>query len=64
MNQTYDVIAVSLADRSVRLIAHDKDARNSEAIIDAAVVRRGVKDEFFTTAPHLTYRDGDKWRGA
>lgn len=57
----YDVIAVTLggSPRTVRLLAHDKDARNAEAIIEMAVARRGVTSEFYTTAPHGKYCDGD-----
>lgn len=58
----YDVIAVTIAEpRTVRLLAHDKDGRNAEAIIGMAVVRRGVRTEFYTTALHGKYRDGDEY---
>lgn len=58
----YDVIAVTLVEpRTVRVLAHDNDGRNAEAVIDMAVLRRGVEREFYTIALHGRYRDGDKY---
>jgi hypothetical protein len=58
----YDVLAVRIAEpRTVRVLAHDKDGRNAEAIIGMAVMRRGVKDEYYTLAIHGKYRDGDEY---
>lgn len=57
----YDVIAVNIKTHQVRMIAHDKDARNAEAIIKMAVMRRGIEEEFYTTAAHGAIKDGDQW---
>ena len=49
----YDVIEVSDSDpNDVRLIAEAKTERNAEAIIGMAVIRRGLKDSYFTKRPH------------
>lgn len=60
-NKTFDVIAVGIADRKVRLIAQDKTERNADAIVMMAVSRRGVEDEFFTEVPAGQYKDGDTY---
>lgn len=57
-----DVIAVNIETKSVRLMAESKTERNAEAIVDMAVARRGVEDEFYTTAPAGVYHDGDTLR--
>lgn len=56
-----DVLAVNLATKAVRIIAADKTDRNAAAIIDMAVARRGVDEEFFTTAETGKYKDGDQY---
>jgi hypothetical protein len=54
----FDVIEVSDSDpNDVRLIAEAKDERTAEAIIGMAVLRRGVKDSYFTTRPHAKTGD-------
>lgn len=45
----FDVIAVNIATGKERLIAEKKTERNAEAIINMAVMRRGVETEFFKT---------------
>lgn len=58
----YDVIAVSINEpRTVRLLAHDRDGSNAQAIVEMAVARRGVKDEFYALARHGKYADGDRY---
>ena len=58
-----DVIEVQIkAPHTVRVIAEDKSEKNAEAIVEMAVMRRGVEHSFFTTAPTGTYRDGDELR--
>lgn len=59
----FDVVAVNLHTRIVRLIATDKTERNADAIVMMAVGRHGVDNEFFSECPHGKYRDGDKWSG-
>ena len=60
MPDMLDVIEVEIAaPHRVRLIGVDKTERNAEAIVNMAVMRRGVEHHFFTTAPHGKYRDGD-----
>lgn len=55
----YDVIAVNINTNKVRVIASDKTAKNAEAIIKMAVMRRGVDEEFFVEVPHGAYKDTD-----
>lgn len=58
----FDVVAVNVTTRKVRLIAENKTERNAEAIVMMAVGRRGVEEEFFTECAHGEYKEGDKWR--
>lgn len=48
----FDVVAVSLATGATRVIAERKTERNAEAIINMAVARRGVEEEFYKAVPH------------
>lgn len=47
----YDVVAVEIATGNERLIATGKTARDAEAIITMAVMRRGVDLEFYKAKP-------------
>jgi hypothetical protein len=58
-----DVWAVSLETGKVRLMAESLTEKNAEAVVSMAVMRRGVDEEFFGTAPHGKYKEGDKWKG-
>ena len=58
-----DVLAVNIDTRRVRLLAESKDERNAEAIINMAVMRRGVEEEFYVAVPAGTYTEGMLWRG-
>lgn len=46
----YDVIAVETD--AERLMAQNKDRRNAEAIMNFAVMRRGVEGEYFKVVRH------------
>ena len=59
----YDVVAVHMNTKTVRLIAENKSERNAEGIVMMAVGRRGVGEEFFFEVKHGAYKDGDKWNG-
>lgn len=63
MNKTkpFDVLAVNLSTRKVRFMAQDKTQSNAEAVVEMAVMRRGVDEEFFVAVEHGTYKDGDVW---
>ena len=64
MERLFDVIEVRFAKpRTVRLIDTRKTERNAEAIINMAVMRRGVETSFYTTVPAGKFKDGDKYRG-
>lgn len=54
-----DVIAVNLETKKVRIFARGKDEKNAEAIVNMAVIRRGVDEEFYTTTPDGKYNEGD-----
>lgn len=60
---TYDVVAVNLKTRLVRVMATNKLLPDAEAFVDMAVRRRRVEEEFFAEVPHGTYKDGDTWSG-
>lgn len=62
MAKLLDVIEVKIkAPRTIRLIATKKTEANAEAIVSMAVIRRGVENHFFTTAPAGQFRDGDTY---
>lgn len=59
----YDVVAVDVDTRGVRLLASGKKLPDADAIVCMAVMRRGVEEEFFFRVPAGSYKDGDQWRG-
>ena len=59
-----DVVAVDLVTNTVRMMAENKTESNADAIVNMAVMRRGVDEEFFAVVPHGKYAAGDKWIGA
>lgn len=48
----YDVIAVNIATGEQRLMAERKDERNAEAIVNMAIMRRGIDEEFYESVEH------------
>ena len=52
--ELFDVVAVRLDNSERRIIAEAQTERNAEAIVNMAVMRRGVDEEYFTTVPHGT----------
>jgi hypothetical protein len=53
MPALFDVIAVTIkAPHTKRIIAERKTEKNAEAIVNMAVMRRGVEEEFFDAVPH------------
>jgi hypothetical protein len=55
-----DVIEVEIAaPHRVRIIGVGKTEKNAEAIVQMAVMRRGVENHFFTTCHTGQYCDGD-----
>lgn len=62
--QLFDVVAVTIeAPNTVRLLDEGKDDENAGAVVNLAVMRRGVETEFYSIVPAGMYRDGDAWRG-
>lgn len=59
----YDVVAVNLTTRKVRVLERNKLLRMAEAIVDVAVRRRSVDIEFFSDTLAGEYVDGDIWKG-
>ena len=60
----FDVVAINVESRKVRMIAENKGEKAAEAIETMAVMRRGVEDEFFCVVPHGKYAEGETWAGA
>ena len=58
-----DVLAVSLTTKKVRFMAQGLDEESAEAVVEMAVYRRGVDEEFFTVVKADSYADGDTWKG-
>lgn len=48
----FDVIAVHIETGAERFIERRKTKRNAEAIINLAIMRRGLEEEFYDTKPH------------
>ena len=59
--ERFDVLAVNIKTRKVRIFGRDKDAKNAEAIVRMAVYRRGVDVEFYPMAAPGVYNEGDTW---
>lgn len=59
----YDVVAVNIQTRVIRLLAANKSERNAEAVVAMAVARRGVGEEFYSEVPSGRYAEGDFWEG-
>ncbi len=58
----YDVVAVSLKTNKVRILASEKTKPNAEAIVNMAIARRGLDEEFYAEVPANEYRDGTQWQ--
>ena len=61
MSELFDVVRVDLATKKVALMAVNKSERNAEAIVDMAVIRRGVDGCFYITVPSGKYRNDDTY---
>jgi hypothetical protein len=59
----YDVVAVTIKTGKVRFLDQGKTLKNAEAIVNFAIMRRGVDEEFYSEVPAGTYKEGDEWRG-
>ena len=59
----YDVVGVTIETGHVRIISGNLDKRNAEAVMEMAVMRRGVEREFFSLTEADTYLEGEKWTG-
>ena len=47
----YDVLAVNISTGKVRVVATDKNERNAEAVVNMAVMRRGVETDYYVAVP-------------
>lgn len=63
LTELFDVVAVNMDSNLVRLLAQRKSEKNAEAIINMAVMRRGLDTEFFSECRTGKYKDGDEWTG-
>ncbi len=54
-----DVVEVNFTTKAVRVIATNKSARNADAIVNMAVMRRGIEEGYYTTTPAGRFQDGD-----
>ena len=57
----FDVIAVNLATKRVRILDKNLTERNADAVADMAVMRRGVETEIFTKVMADSHKEGDLW---
>ncbi|MDZ4346124.1 MAG: hypothetical protein U1E51_27240 [Candidatus Binatia bacterium] len=63
MEKLFDVIAVNFNTMRVRLFSRNRNSKNAEAIINMAVIRRGVDEEFYTEVVAGKYQEGDEYKG-
>lgn len=64
-DKLFDVVAVRTDTGKVSIVmAKDKTPENAEAIVNLAVLRRGVESEFFAKAQAGKYKGGEPWTGA
>ena len=61
MSELFDVLAVHVDSRKVRVLDTNKTESNADAIVNMAVCRRGIEEEFFVSCEAGMYRDGDRW---
>jgi hypothetical protein len=59
----YDVLSVDQKTNVVTVIAEDKTLRNAEAIVEMAVIRRGVESEIFIEVAAGNYKTGEQYEG-
>jgi hypothetical protein len=60
--QLFDVVAVEIGTGRVgHVLAERKSARDAEAILEMAVIRRGVVTHFYATAKAGAVKVGDSW---
>ena len=60
----FDTVAVNIEANTVRFFGRDKTYANAEAIVNMAVMRRGVDEEFYSVTPAGFYKaEGEQWRG-
>jgi hypothetical protein len=58
--ELFDVVAVDIATRRVvALFGERKTLRNAEAIVNMAVMRRGVDEQFYAEVPTGKFKAGD-----
>ena len=50
--ELFDVIAVNIESRRERVLATGETRKNAEAIVNMAVMRHGLEEEFFKKVPH------------
>lgn len=60
----FDVVSVHIESLNVRVLTRDKTEPNAEALVQNAVLRRGVDTHFFAVTTAGKYSDGDKWEGS
>ena len=61
MAETFDVVEVTFGGKVINVVAVEKTARSAEAIVDMAVLRRGVDRSFFASVPASTHAVGDTY---
>jgi hypothetical protein len=59
----FDVVSVRLLSRKVGLIARNKSEADADTVIEMAIKRQGLDDQFFAKAKAGLYRDNDPWKG-
>lgn len=59
MNQLYDVLAVNIKTKVVRILSQKKTLPHAEAIVHMVIMRRGVEEEFYVEVPTGKYEEGE-----
>jgi len=63
MPDTFDVVAVDISTNKVRFFGTGKSYDNADAIVNMAIMQRGLETEFYAVVPHKLYADGEDWHG-
>jgi hypothetical protein len=58
-----DAIAINLKTQKVRILDSGKTIQDAQAIVNMAVLRRGVQNEFFAVVATGSYVEGEDWQG-
>jgi hypothetical protein len=60
---TVRILKQNLDENKTAMLRHGRTITEPEAVIEMAVMRRGIETEFYAEVESGAYKDGDEWRG-